>query len=179
MSNISILGYLILAVSIGYSFLYPMAGEVSTLQAEKDKYNASLAMTADIENKKNELLTEFNNISAAQKKDINTILPSSFDFVRLVSQIDAVAGKHGISIDKISSKDADQSVGENVAEAQPQPPYHSAAISFSFEASYEEFNAFMGELEKSLRILDIKNIKLEAGEGGAYTFEVEFETYWL
>jgi hypothetical protein len=37
----------------------------------------------------------------------------------------------------------------------------------------------MDELEKSLRILDVKSVDLEEGEDGLHTFDVEFETYWL
>lgn len=179
MSGISIIGYLILTVSIGYAFLYPAMGELNGLTAEKEKYEASLEMAGNIESKKNELLTEFNNISPEDKKDIETIMPSSLNFVRLVSQIDSVAAKHGISIGKITLKENDVSVGETIEGASPQKPYQSSTVGFSFVSSYEKFNDFQGELEKSLRILDVRSVKIKAEEKGVYSFSVEFETYWL
>jgi len=179
MSSITILAYIIVSLSIGYAFAYPLFGDISSLGAEKNRYENSLAMVENIENKKNELLTKFNNIPADSKKDIETILPDSLNFIGLISQIDAVAAKYGLSIDKTSSKETSSSVGGSIGEAQPQRPYQSAIISFSFTGSYDQFNTFMGELERSLRILDIRSLKIEPKEDGAYSYRVEFETYWL
>ena len=72
---------------------------------EKQKYENTLEVVNNIENKKNELLTEFNKISTQDRKNIETILPSSLNFVKLVAQIDKVAMGYGIIVDKFSSKD--------------------------------------------------------------------------
>lgn len=180
MSSTSKLAYIILTLAIAYLFIYPSVGELSALTAEKQKYTDTLTMISNIENKKNELLTEFNNISATDRKDIETILPNSLDFVNLISQIDAVAAKYGISVDKVSSKEAVSSgKSEETTTSQPSTSYQSAIIGFSFDATYEKFNAFLNDLEKSLRILDIKSIKLTTKDDGIYTYNVEFQTYWL
>jgi Tfp pilus assembly protein PilO len=176
MSNISKIVYIILTLVIAYIFIYPSVGEVSALTAEKQKYTDTLTMISNIENKKNELLTKFNNISATDRKDIETILPNSLDFVNLISQIDAVAAKYGISVDKVSSK---ETTSGNSGETISSQPYQSAIIGFSFDATYEKFNAFLNDLEKSLRILDIKSIKLTTKEDGIYTYNMEFQTHWL
>ena len=179
MSGTSILAYIILTLSIGYVFAYPTFNEISALMDEKDKYESSLNTVAEIENKKNELLTKFNQISAADRKSIDTVLPNSLDFVKLISQIDAVAARHGVKIDNISSKEMDSWVGESIAEAEPPRPYRSSLIGFSFDGSYEQFNSFMGDLEKSLRVLDVRAVKINAKDKGLNSYSVEFEVYWL
>ncbi|MEK7669435.1 MAG: type 4a pilus biogenesis protein PilO [Patescibacteria group bacterium] len=179
MSNTTILFYVILTLSIGYAFIYPTAGDLSALMDERQKQENYLEMISKIEVKKNELLTEYNNISVDDKKYIGTILPDSFDFVRLISQIDAVGSKYGLSIDKTSFKEINASSGDSISEAGPPKTYQSATISFSFDASYSQFNSFMDDLGKSLRILDIKSMKLSAKETGVYSYDVEFEVYWL
>lgn len=179
MSNITITAFIILTLSIGYAFIYPKTGEISSLLEEKQKYENTLEMVNNIENKKSELLTEFNKIPAQDKKNIETILPSSMDFVKLVAQIDKVAMGYDITVDKFSSKEISSSVGDSISTAQPPKPYDSTVISFSFEAPYDKFSGFMNDLEKSLRILDIKSIKLETKEKGIDSYQVEFETYWL
>src|SRR3989338_9064889 len=110
MSNTSIIACAVLTLSIGYAFVYPSFGDLNSLLDKKQEYANALNTISNIEDKKNELLTEFNNISEAKKTDINIVLPSSLDFVRLISQIDTVAASHGISIDKISSKNVDSPV---------------------------------------------------------------------
>ncbi|MFH0804366.1 MAG: type 4a pilus biogenesis protein PilO [Candidatus Zambryskibacteria bacterium] len=178
MSSISIIAYIILTLSIGYAFAYSSFGDVNVLLDQKQKYLDSLDMVNNIENKKNELLTEFNRISLDDKKNIETVLPNSSDFVKLISQIDAVAAKYGISIDKISSKEVNSSTGTSIENAEPSKTYRSEIIGFSFVASYAKFNTFLRDLEKSLRILDVRSVKLSAQKDGMYSYDVEFETYW-
>lgn len=177
MSKISIIAYIVLTVSIGYAFIYPSLADMNALSAQKQKYEDSLEKVSNIEAKKNELLDQFNAISESDKENIETILPDSFDFVRLISQIDNVAAKYGIYITNASSKEIN-SGGTSIENAEAPKPYSSAVVALSFLASYERFNDFLADLEKSLRILDIRSINLESQEKGLYKFDVEFETYW-
>ncbi len=150
---------------------------------KKQQYEQSLETVSNIENTKNELLTKFNNISAEDKKDIETVLPNSMNFVRLVSQIDAVAAKYGISINKTSSKAINDPSGNSADGTQSAKLYNSATIGFSFDASYDKFNVFMDDLEKSMRVLDIRSVKLNSqkdkDQDNVYSYDIEFETYWL
>ncbi len=179
MSSTSTLTCFVLALAIGYAFVFPAFSEVSILMEDKQGYEDSLKMVAEIENRKNELLTEFNNISETDKKNIETVLPDSLDYVKLVSDIDAVAALHGISIDKITKKELDSSVGDSIENAEPQKAYKSGIIGFSFVASHQRFNDFISNLETSLRILDIRSLKIEAQENGLYAYDIEFEAYWF
>jgi Tfp pilus assembly protein PilO len=179
MSSTSILAYVVLTLAIGYGFIYSPMGDLTALMDKKQQYNDDLETVSNIENTKKELLTKFNNIPAEDKKNIETVLPNSFNFVRLVSQIDAVAANYGIAIGSITSTGVSASVGESIADAKPKNPYESATIGFSFTASYENFNLFMNDLEKSMRILDIKSVHLTIDKDGNYKYEVEFVTYWL
>lgn len=179
MSSISIIAYVILTLSIGYAFVYPSFGDINQLLEQREKYLASLETVSNIENKKEELLTELNAIPEIDRESVETILPDSLNFVKLISQIDAVASRYGISIKDISSIETAQAAGSSIENAEAPKTYSSAIIGFSFDASYEQFNAFMDDLESSLRILDIRSAKLTTAEGGTYSYHVEFETYWL
>lgn len=179
MTNTSIIAYIVLTICIGYAFIYSSFSDIGSLLTQKQKYENSLEMINNIGNKKAELQAQFDAISADDKKNIATILPSTLDFVRLVSQIDAVAANYGISINQITSKEVNPPTGTSIENAAPSKPYQSSIIGFSFIASYDKFNAFISDLEKSLRVLDIRTVKLGVGEDGLYTYNVEFETYWV
>lgn len=179
MSNTTLLVYFLLTIAVGYAFAYPSVGEINALMTEKEKQESTLIMMTEIEAKKNELLTKYNKISPEDKKYIETVLPDSLDFVKLISQIDAVGSKYGLSIDKTSFRQTDSAEGDTVSEAGSQKPYQSAIISFSFNGSYSQFNSFMNDLGHSLRILDIKSLGLTGADDGVYSYNVEFEVYWL
>ncbi len=179
MFGIPPLGYLILSLSIGYVFVYSPWAEVSDLNDKKSEYSGFIDTVSQIETKKNELQTQFNQISEEDKRDINTVLPTSLDYVKFVSEIDNVAKKYGIIIDKINLAQVDSSVGDSVANAGPSKPYRSSILGFSFGSDYKKAMAFIDELEKSMRILDIRSMKIEENKDFGYLYNVQFETYWL
>ncbi len=180
MSATSILAYIILTLSIGYAFVYPSWNDIRALMDEKQKYQDSLDKTAQIESRKNELLAELNSMSAADRQNIETVVPSSLNFVKLVSDIDAVGAKRDISISKITFQELNPSIGGSISEAQAPNAYQSALIGFSFTTNYDNFRAFLDELETSMRILDVKSLKIDPGPNGAtFQYSVEFEAYWL
>lgn len=179
MSSTSTLSYIIISIALLYAVVLPKWEELSVLRTEQSKYEETIEKTKQIEQKKNELLAKFNEIRSEDRARIESLIPDKYDYVRLVSQIDAVGSKYGISIDKVQSSEHDTSVGNSIGDAAPAKIYKSATISFSFDATYENFGKFMDDLERSLRILDVKSIRIIAMEGSVYTFNMEIDTYWF
>ncbi|MBN2093801.1 MAG: hypothetical protein JW740_00275 [Candidatus Zambryskibacteria bacterium] len=180
MSNVFKFGLILLAIIIGYLFAYPTVQDVFATLEDKQDYENSLSVAQNIEIKKQELLDELNKISNEDKEKIDTILPKSLDFVRLVSQIADVAARYGISIGGISLIEVQTSQNLNSEdESIVQNNYKSAIIGFSFDTSHQNFNYFILDLEKSLRLLDIKSMKLNTTNKGINSYDVEFETYWF
>jgi Tfp pilus assembly protein PilO len=58
-------------------------------------------------------------------------------------------------------------------------PVGSVSLGFSVTASYEDFLAFLQDLEHSLRILDVEKLAFTGEQGGKYTFDFTIRTYWL
>jgi uncharacterized protein YoxC len=98
----NILSYLILSIAVIYSFVLPSYGEISFLMEENKKYDNSIESIRQIENRTTELLTQVKNIDPEVKNKVETVLPNSLDFVRLVSQIDNVASNYALRINDIS-----------------------------------------------------------------------------
>ncbi len=179
MSSTSALSYIIISIALLYSFVMPKWADVSILLDQKSKLNQTIDSIQQIEQKKNELLARFNEISNVDRKRIESLIPDNFNYVKLVSEIDAVGSRYGISIDDVSYKELDDSVGDSIENAGPKKTYNSAILSFTFVSSYENFGKFIDALEKSLRIMDIKSMKITAQPGGLYQYSVEIETYWF
>ena len=179
MFGIPPLGYLILSLSIGYVFVYSPWAEITDLNNTKSQYSEFLDTISKIEVKKNELQNQFNQISEEDRKDVNTVLPTSLDYVKLVAEIDNVAKRYGIIIDKINLSQIDSSVGDSVANSGPSKPYRSSVLGFSFGSDYKKAMSFIDELERSMRILDIRSMKIEEDKDKGFLYNVQFETYWL
>lgn len=178
MTGNSTLSYILLSLVIGYVFIYPYVTKIPALNEQKQRYLSALETVSSIESKISQLRSQYESIPNESKERINTILPNSFNFVRIISQIDNVASKYGISIDEISYQES-YAPGNSVESAQMAGPYESTVIGFSFTTSYGSFQDFIDELEKSLRVLDVRSVELDSDDKGTHTFKVELETYWL
>ena len=71
MSITAIISYIVLTLAVGYAFILPTYNDLAVLNEEKQKYNDALETVANIEIRKNELLSKFNSISAEDKKSID------------------------------------------------------------------------------------------------------------
>ncbi len=163
---------------MAYAFAMPAVKDLSVLMDEKSAYAEMVSRATEIETRKNTLLADFNRVSGADTTKIETLIPSSLNFVKLVADIDAVASRHGISLKQISSTDNSAAAGSVEEAEQMQSSYKSATISFEFSATYDKFNDFMNDLERSLRIMDIKTVKVSSGDKGIYKYDVSLDTYW-
>ncbi len=171
--------YIVLALAIAYAFTYPMYNELFAIMDQKQVYEDALATVATIESKKSQLEQAYASIPEASKKEIETLLPKSPSSVALVSQIDTVAAKYGISIDNIISSEVSQSLPGAIADGAQPNPYQTSIIGFGFISTYENFRKFTDDLEKSLRILDVSSVRITPQTKGLYNFVIEFETYWF
>jgi Tfp pilus assembly protein PilO len=57
--------------------------------------------------------------------------------------------------------------------------YGTVGISFSVTASYDNFQNFLTDLEKSLRLVEITDLSVNGNNTGLYDFSVGLKTYWL
>ncbi len=179
MNSVSQISILLMTVIVGYLFSYPMYNDMKVLQDEKSAREASLETINQIEEKKQQLAAQFSALSDKNKQDIDTILPDSFDFVRLTADVEAIGKKYGIVIQRVSEQEISASNGQTIGDSANQKGFHSGLIGFNFTTSYESFLSFMEELEKSLRILDIRSLNITPKQNNTYEYTVEFETYWL
>ncbi len=177
MRSSSALSYLILTIAVVYAFALPQYQNVNVLSVEKEEVTKKLDKVDVIEDKKNALLAEFNEISSREVNMVKTLVPESFDYVKLAYDIDSAASRYGISISNVATQDNEvTSVSET--EMVNSSPYRSREVYVSFEATYDAFGKLVTDLEKSLRVLDIISLKITTKEGSIYDYELGFRTHW-
>src|SRR3989344_2296551 len=120
MGGTTILAYIVISLSVVYAFTLPFFNNLNALLDEKSRYEEVLEKARNIEEKKNALLAEFNKVSALEIQKVETFIPSSFNFVKLAADIDAVAARYGISVQSIASIDG-SNTDTSIAEAESTP----------------------------------------------------------
>lgn len=182
----SILPLLLIAVSVGLFYLHidPRYEKVDALLGQKSEYSAALSKSAELQQKKNALINQYNNLSKDDLARLEKLLPNNLNTVKLVADMDSIAGKHGITVKavRVTEQQADRS--QQVSTDPSAKPYETTVISFRFSATYENLVSFLRDLEQSLQLIDVKTITFQATnakdeKAGIYDYDVSFQTYWI
>ncbi len=183
---------IIVSAIIFFVFTKPAYESIAVLRVESEAYDQALTNSKKLQEVRDELTLKYNSMSPEDLERIEKLLPDTIDNVRLVIDIKNVAATHGLIWRSADFGDTDTTTDKNGKPLQSQGAtdllyksrdYQRYTLGFSVEGSYEVFQDFVSDLEKSLRIVDISNVtfsSVETAKGtGSYRFDVDIQTYWL
>jgi Tfp pilus assembly protein PilO len=180
---------IVLSIGIFYTFTNSRIQELKTIQATNSDYLSAINNSVDLITERDAVLKTYNSISTSDQARLNKMLPDNVDNVRLIIDVNGIAARHGFSIQNITtSADSSQggsSSGSGLSESSggsapdSNQLYGAVTISFSFTASYQNFLAFLQDIQSSLRILDITHLTVTTNPTGTYTYSIQLTTYWL
>ncbi len=178
---------IVLAIGIFYTFTDSRIGAIQATAASNGGYLSAINNSVELISERDAVLKQYNAISPSDQSRLNTMLPDNVDNVRLIIDINGIAARHGFSLQGITtsadSTTANGSTGglsESSGGTDSNNHYGVVTISFSFTASYDNFLAFMQDVQSSLRILDISQMTVTTGSTpGTYTYSMQLQTYWL
>ncbi len=180
MKNIISIILIIAAIALFALFTNARYAGVRTLQDEANSFDNALARSKELIALRDSLLSKYNAFSSENINRLNTMLPNSIDTVRLIIDINTLASRYGMSLGGIAIGLPDESTTEG-AIGPSGDEFGRLSLSFSVAATYDRFRAFLGDLERSLRIIDVSSLSFTASElpGGLTTYNVTLTTYWL
>ncbi|MES2416471.1 MAG: hypothetical protein V4504_02115 [Patescibacteria group bacterium] len=187
------------AVAGFFMFLSPAYNHIQELRVQSDSYDQALSNSKALEQERDKLVTKYNAMSKEDLDKLAVLLPDSVDNIRLILEIEKIASPYNMSLrdvkyssedDKTKTTSGAKIVDKNAASRRE---YGSWDLQFSTQGSYANFNRFIGDLEKNLRIVDVASIEFSS-EGGVtqglalsqnqsqsdnYKYTVKIKTYWL
>lgn len=177
MKNIISIILILAAVALFMLFTSPRFARVTELSNQVAEFDSALDRSKELVSLRDALLTRYNSIPTEDVERISTMIPDSIDTVRLIIDIDALATRYGMSLNNISIGSPDDAA----AGIGPSGDiYGKLELSFSVASTYDRFRAFLGDLERSLRIIDVSSIVFGTPtEAGITPYTVTFTTYWL
>jgi len=167
-------------VSAGLFVYYidPLYKETQVLEEEKNQYDEALNKSKELRSIRDALLSKYNTFSAEDLERLNKLLPDTVDNVKLIMEINGIASRYGmvlkeVALSVVSSEDSKEIFGPD------EKNYGSINIGFSVASVYNNFIAFIEDLEKSLRVVDVVSISFQSSETDFYKYSVNLEIYWL
>jgi hypothetical protein len=207
MSN-PIISILVLLLSFGFGFFY-VKPEYDTMQQRRNDsvvLDATLQSTNEIQSLIQQTGKTLTGINPTDLSRFSVFLPESIDPLRLANNLQHIGFSHGIALTKIkvgaSSKTPQiapdqvaasgiQNVAAGVAATATAQKYATTATTFDFNASDSAFNAFLGDIEKNLGLMNVTELtftpvaqtdstgKVIKSSGPQYLYSMTIETYSL
>ncbi len=176
MSNIVSIILILASAGLFFGYIDPTYVKVKDLLTEQANYDRALDNAKQYKLEQQKHLKKLNEMSTIAQAKLAKLLPDNIDNIRLIIDIDETAKKYNM---RIRNFKADVSAQKDTI-GRDDVPYGTLTLSFSTTASYPIFIAFMKELEKSLRIMDITAVTFNSSDTSQlYDYGVTLKTYWL
>lgn len=170
---------IVLAAGLFYAFTSPVYQDTKSLQASVAEYRNVLDNVSRITETRDALLENYQTIPRDQVERLAKILPNNVDAVRLALDLDTIGGRYGIAIKDVQVDTHPDQKASLAVVPQYNLGYETARVTFSFVSNYPNFTKFLADLEKGVRIMDVKSVSFKVSDSGLYEHTVTVETYWL
>ncbi len=182
-SRIPFLLALVIAVGIFFVYVNPTwNGSIADTKSAIFADDQALAAATAYTKQQTELTTEQQAIDPANLARLSVFLPSSVDNVGIILDLNTLAARSGVSLSNIdvaaaSKSSADTGVAGTLSVSTS--PIDSVDLSLSAVGTYTAFQTFLGGIEKSARLLDVRDIVVKGSDTGVYTYQMLIRLYWL
>lgn len=179
------------AIGLFVVFTNPGYKEIGSLRVVQAAYDQALNNSQQLLKVRNDLMVKFNNFSTTDKDRLTKLMPDTVDNIRLIIDMQNIALTHGMTLKDIKYDARAQSNADTAAAARgPATPgqlatnqkdYGTFELEFSVTGSYTNFLSFIGDVEQSLRIVDIESVTFQAADAGSSSMKyvIRVRTYWL
>ncbi len=123
-------------------------------------------------------------MNPADLERLSVFLPDSVDNVGLILDLTALASRSGLSLSNIDvTKNSIASSDDPlISGALPTARTNltgSIDLSLSAVGTYGALQAFLTEVEKSTRLLDVQDIDVKGSDTGVYNYKMKLRIFWL
>lgn len=183
MKNIISIIVIIISIATFVLVVQPQYNEIKTMQAKEGELEDVLGNARTLQSLRDSLLEKRNQIANNDIRRLEKLIPESADNVKLILEFEQIAARHDVRIQAASATRADE--GSNGGESTQSfdiesNDYGVITLDFSIEGSYNNFISFLKDIEKNLRITDIRSLQITpSAESSDYTYQISVDTYWL
>lgn len=185
---------LIIVTGLGIYFLtLPLYEDLQRARSENQEFDRVLGEVSDLLSTQESLISRYQNIPDSDREAIDTVMADENDNVRLIYDIEQLASQKGLFVIKVSSEllqdSNNQNNQQNFDNVEEQHggfdtgrsrEKNTMTIEMTLDGEYDSFVSFISDLEKSLRIIDVKSVEFTpSSDRTAYSYEIVLHSYIL
>lgn len=168
-----------IATALFFGFTQPLFDSIQELKITEKSLNDAFANANQLKVTRDELVKKLNTIAPSDLDRLNKAIPDRVDNVRLVIDLDNLARQSGMSLTNIKIQSDRASVAAQSVVGPSGKKYALIGLSFSVAGSYSNLRAFLTNLERSLRIVDVRALSFTAGDKDSNEYSIELDTYFF
>ncbi len=150
---------------------------VQELLTKDGEYQKALADANTIREKRQVLQDKKDSFSQENIDRLEKLLPDNIDNIKLVINLNQIAQSHNLTLKNIKLDPTAKAEAGKIS--QDNSKYGSVGLSFSVNSSYLNFQNFLTDLERSLRLVEVTDLAVTGTDTGIYEFSLTLKTYWL
>ncbi|MCA9352572.1 type 4a pilus biogenesis protein PilO [Patescibacteria group bacterium] len=182
MKNIISIIVTIISLAAFVLIVQPQYAAIKDMQVRGGQLEGVLDNARKLQSLRDSLLEKRNEIANSDIRRLEKLIPESADNVKLILEFEQIADRYGLSIQAASTTKEDES-GEQQAQNFDieSKDYGIITLDFTINGGYAEFISFLKDVEKNLRITDIREFSITPPTGleADYSFNLTIDTYWL
>lgn len=189
--------FILISIILFFLIVDPLYNDVSQLKEGVATYNLALNNSKELQKTRDNLLEKYRNISVEDKDRLGKFLPSTVDNIKFILEIEQIANIHrmplkNIKFEEVKGEDKKIIPAGNMIisnDSMDTLPYGTFPVEFVTEGDYGSFVLFLKDLERNLRIMDIKSISFKVPQSlskqdnfydpNIYSYTLKVDTYWL
>ena len=170
----NIFAIILLAGAIAIFIFYTKPSYDSLQLTLGDRFSSTTKRSSkatQLQTLKQTLLSRYNSFDPNAIARLTTMLPDQVDNIRLILDLDNLAGRYGMALQNvnISSPDTASSGSVVTSIASASEPWDTLTIQFTTHGTYEQFTQFLAALQSSLRLVDLQTLTISGGTDSGTT----------
>jgi len=172
---------LMLAVGIFFSYVSPVwSGDVANAKAAIADDNKALESAKRYVARQNELAAERDAIDPAALARLEKFLPDSVDNVGMILDLDALGTRAGLALTSIDATNSSTASSQEGGVASvTNDPIGTIDLTMDAGGTYGALQDFLDGVERSQRLLDVREITVTGSNTGIYDYHIILRLYWL
>lgn len=169
--------FILVSIGIFVGFVNPQYQNIKLRDVEQQKIQEANKKAAQLRAVRERLTEDRNQISEVDIQKLKKLLPDGVENVGLIIDINNIAAKYGVNIKNTRINEGSSSRGDVLGPDATK--YGSISLAFTITTSYDNFLAFLRDLEKSMRLVDVTSVSFVSNKDDKYDFNITLQTYWL
>lgn len=179
----NIIPILVSLISIGTFVLVvqPQYTEIKEMQKRETELEDVLDNARRLQSLRDDLLEKRKEISNADVRRLEKLIPESADNVKLILEFEQISNRYNLELEAASASKEEGSEESSQSFDIETNDYGIITLDFSINGQYDDFLSFLRDIEKNLRITDVRSLSITppAGDDSNFGFSITVDTYWL